>query len=106
MSAPAPKRSAAGIVGFGVAACAACCAGPVVAFLAASGLLTVGSVAMFGVAGLLVTIPAAVWFRRHRANQTTCATAEVVPVELSTRPANTTPDRSGTDDDGATVTTR
>lgn len=105
MSAPAPKRSAAGIVGFGAAACAACCAGPVVAFLAAAGLLTVGSVAMFGVAGLLVTIPAAVWFRRSRSNQTACATAEVVSVELSTRPANTTPARSGTDD-GVTVTTR
>ena len=104
MSAPAPKRSAAGIVGFGVAACAACCAGPVVAFLAAAGLLTAGSVAMFGLAGLLVTIPTAVWFRRRRATQVTCAAPDVVSVELSTRPANTTTDPSRTD--GATVTTR
>lgn len=104
MSAPAPKRSAAGIVGFGVAACAACCAGPVVAFLAAAGLLTAGSVAMFGLAGLLVTIPTAMWFRRRRAMKTTCAAPDVVSVELSTRPANTTPDASRTD--GATVTTR
>lgn len=105
MSAPAAKRSAAGVVGFGVAACAACCAGPVVAFLAAAGVLTAGSIAMFGVAGLLVVVPAAMWFRHRRANQTTCATPAVVPVELSKRPADPTPDRSGTDD-GATVTMR
>lgn len=105
MSAPAAKRSAAGVVGFGVAACAACCAGPVVAFLAAAGLLTAGSIAMFGLAGLLIVVPVATWFRGRRANQQTCATPSVVPVELSTRPANTIPNRSGADD-GATVTTR
>lgn len=105
MSAPDAKRSAAGVLGFGVAACAACCAGPVVAFLAAAGLLTAGSIALFGVAGLLVVVPAAMWFRRRRANQQTCTTPRMVPVELSKRPADPTADRSGTDD-GATVTTR
>ena len=104
MSVPAAKRSAAGVVGFGVAACAACCAGPMVAFLAPAGLLTAGSIAMFGLVGLLVTIPAAVWFRRRRANQQTCASPNVVPVELSTRPANTPIESNA--DDGATVTTR
>lgn len=68
-------------------------------------MLTAGSIAMFGVAGLLVVVPAAMWFRHRRANQTTCATPAVVPVELSKRPADPTPDRSGTDD-GATVTMR
>lgn len=101
MNASAPKRSAAGIVGFGVAACAACCAGPVVAFLAAAGLLTVGSVATFGVAGLVVTIPVAVWFRRRRANQPRCEAATVAPVELIARPANTSPDQPARGDSAA-----
>lgn len=105
MSVPAPRRSAAGIVGFGVAACAACCAGPLVAFLAAAGLLTAGSIAVFGAAGLLITIPAAMWLRHRRAGQAPCGTSDVVPVALSARPAATTREQVGSDD-GATVAPR
>lgn len=74
MSASAPKKTVAGIFGFGAVACAACCAGPVIGFLAAAGLLTAGGVAIFGVAELLLIIPAALWLRRRRANNSSCAT--------------------------------
>jgi hypothetical protein len=49
-----PKRDGATVVGVGAAACVACCAGPILAFLAAIGLGTVVGVLLFGVVGLAV----------------------------------------------------
>ncbi len=77
------------VVGIGAAACAACCAGPILGFLAATGLLTVAGLATFGVAGLLVLVPAALWWRRRRGRAQACASSAEpvpVPVELGTRP--------------------
>lgn len=90
--------------GLGVA-CTACCAGPVVAFLAAAGLLTARIIAMCGAAGLAVVVPAVAWHRRRSADQNVCATPTVKPAELSARPAIPAPGRSGSDD-GVTVTAR
>jgi hypothetical protein len=74
-----------GVVGIGVAACAACCAGPILGFVAATGLFTVARVAAFGAAGLLV--PAGVWWHRRRRRAAACAAADKpVPVEMGRRP--------------------
>jgi hypothetical protein len=60
-------RAGAGIVGLGAAVCAACCAGPVVGFLAAAGLTALVGGGLFGLAGLAVVViaAAAVWRRRR-----------------------------------------
>ena len=44
----AKKKENAAIVGVGVAACAVCCAGPILAVLAAIGLGTAAGFALFG----------------------------------------------------------
>ena len=53
-------------LGVGVAACAACCAGPIAGFLAAIGLGTVVGVAVFGIIGLLIAVLAIPVLIRHR----------------------------------------
>ncbi len=78
------KKENAAIVGVGVAACAVCCAGPILGVLAAIGLGTAAGVAMFGIAALLIGAFAVgvVMFRRRA---TSCApvAAEAVSVTLS-----------------------
>jgi hypothetical protein len=84
-----PATGSLGVVGIGAAACAACCAAPLLGFLAATGLFTVAGLAAFGIAGLLVLVPAALWWhRRRRAAQACASPAEpvAVPVELGPRP--------------------
>lgn len=82
------KRENAAIIGAGVAACAVCCAGPVLGVLAAIGLGAVAGVAVFGTVALLVGALAitAVVVRRRRRSAATCRSAAAVgsvPVELS-----------------------
>lgn len=48
----------AATAGVAVAACLAGCAGPLLGFLAAAGLLSALGVALFGATGLLVLVPA------------------------------------------------
>ncbi len=56
-SEPWMKRSdGAAVVGVGVAACAVCCAGPILGFLAAIGLGTVLGVAVFGIIGVVIAL--------------------------------------------------
>lgn len=83
-----PATGILGVVGIGAAACAACCAAPLVGFLAATGLFTVAGLAAFGIADLLVLVPAALWWFRGRRPAQACASpAEpvAVPVELGPR---------------------
>lgn len=56
------------LVGVGAAACAACCAGPIVGFLAAIGIGTAAGFALFGSLALLVgvAVTAFVLLRRRR----------------------------------------
>jgi len=63
------------MIGVGAAACAACCAGPILGFLGAVGLGTISGVLLFGVAGTLVAAVgiAALTLRRRRRG-TACAT--------------------------------
>jgi Flp pilus assembly protein TadB len=71
-----------GVVGAGVAACAACCAGPVLGFLAATGVATALGAVVFGLVGLIVVLAAAavVWYRRRRRQARCPAPAKPVAV--------------------------
>lgn len=80
------KKENATIVGVGVAACAVCCAGPILGFLAAIGLSTAAGFAMFGTvaigAGAVLTALVVIRLRRRAP---TCASNDPVsvPVELT-----------------------
>lgn len=80
------KKENAAVVGVGAAACAVCCAGPILGVLAAIGLGSAAGFAVFGV-GAIVTGALAVVLvaeRRRRRRATICASAvEPVPVELT-----------------------
>lgn len=87
------KRENAAIVGVGVAACAVCCAGPILGVFAAIGLGTAAGFAVFG--GIAVLIGAAIAglvMIRRRLRVASCAANDVVapvPVEFGgtrTRP--------------------
>lgn len=62
------KKENAAIVGVGAAACAVCCAGPILAVLAAIGLGTAAGFALFGAAAVLAgaVLVAFVVVRRRR----------------------------------------
>jgi hypothetical protein len=81
------KKENATIVGVGVAACAVCCAGPILAVLAAIGLGTAAGFALFGIFAILVgaAVTAFVLVRR-RWRAAACSPTEApgpVPVELT-----------------------
>lgn len=65
------KNENAAIVGVGVAACAACCAGPIIGFLAALGLGAAAGFAVFGALGVFVAAVVAVALIRRRRRQHT-----------------------------------
>lgn len=75
------------ILGLGAAACVACCAGPILAFLGGLGIAGVASTLLIGAGGLLITIAAVVAFITVRRRSTACASPDdgPVPVSLSTR---------------------
>ena len=79
------KRDSATIVGIGAAACAVCCAGPIVGFLAAIGLGTVAGVAAFGLITVVVGAGVAILVivRRRRIAACTPSPELSTPVELS-----------------------
>jgi mercuric ion transport protein len=85
---PRPTTNAKGglrIVGLGAAACAACCAGPLLAFLGGLSVAGLAGAALFGAIGLLVAIPAIVAFVIVRRRRRTCApTTEPVVIEPPT----------------------
>jgi len=81
MESPNPKASM-GVLGVGAAACAACCAGPIAGFLAATGIASLLGMAIFGFVGLLaVPVVAAVLYRRRRRQQA-CARPSAGPVTV------------------------
>lgn len=76
----------AGVVGLGIAACAACCAGPILGFLAAIGLGTALGVAVFGTAGLAIALLAIVPIMRRRRQAAACGVEDgPLPVMLGTK---------------------
>jgi hypothetical protein len=80
---PTSTKKPFGILGIGAAACAACCAGPILGFIAATGLLTAGGLALFGTIGLLVAIPGITLIARRRRQPPTCAPSDE-PVAVPT----------------------
>ena len=79
------KRETAAIVGVGAAACAACCAGPILGFLAAIGLGTALGVMAFGMVALVAgAILVAVVVRRRRRTPSCSATDAGVAVDMPT----------------------
>lgn len=83
----AAKKENAAIVGVGVAACAVCCAGPILGVLAAIGLGTVAGFALFGTVAVIVgaTLIAFVVVRRRQRSAACSVTeaSESVTVELT-----------------------
>ena len=76
-------RVGAGMVGLGAVACAACCAGPIVGFLAAAGVTAVLGTVVFGVAGLaVVAVVVAVLGCRRRARRCAPSPSENGPVRV------------------------
>ena len=80
------KKQDLALVSAGAAACAVCCAAPILGFLAAIGLGTVLGVAVFGVLGLCIAaIGIIVLMRRRRRRATRCSTVGDQPVDLVRR---------------------
>jgi membrane protein implicated in regulation of membrane protease activity len=75
------RRSRLGVLGAGAAACAACCAGPIIGFLAATGVATLLGAVAFGVVGVVAALAGAAVLRRRRRRQQGCAPA-TAPVAL------------------------
>ena len=68
------KKENVAIVGLGVVACAACCAGPILGFLAAIGLGTAAGFALFGTAALVIgALAITVVLHRRRRRASACA---------------------------------
>jgi hypothetical protein len=68
------KTESVAILGVGAAACAACCAGPILGFLAAIGLGTAAGFALFGTTALAFgAIAIVIVLRRRRRRATSCA---------------------------------
>ena len=84
MNEKSSQRQGAALVGVGVLACAACCAGPIIGLLAAIGLGTAVGVAMFGAIALVVGGIALLFVlrRRHRRSASSCQSGSV-SVEMS-----------------------
>ena len=81
-----PTKQGFGVLGVGAAACAACCAPPIIAFLAAAGIGTVIGVALFGGLGLAVLAVAVVAYLRRRRAQDHDDRSAPVPVTLGRKP--------------------
>jgi hypothetical protein len=83
----ARRNDNAAIVGVGVAACAVCCAGPILGVLAAIGLGTAAGFALFGTAVIVIgAVLIAFVIVRRRRGASACAvteTPETVPVDLT-----------------------
>lgn len=87
-------KDTAAVVGVGAAACAVCCAGPILGFLAAIGLGTAAGVATFGLLALVVGVAVAAFvIVRRRRRSTVCSTTgslsgQASPIELTLKPAD------------------
>ena len=74
------------LLGVGAAACVACCAGPLLAFLGGLGVAGLASTLVVGAVGLAVAAVAAVAFLFVRRRRTGCAVPDpIVPVAAPTR---------------------
>jgi hypothetical protein len=81
------RKSGLGVLGAGAAACAACCAGPVLGFLAATGVATLLGAVAFGAIGVVVVLAGAFVLRRrrHRRHQGCAPATTPVPLDAPVR---------------------
>lgn len=86
LTADRPTTPGVSVLGVGAAACATCCAPPLIAFLAAAGIGTLLSVALFGAFGLAVLIVAVVAHLRRQRARGHDDHGEAVPVALGRKP--------------------
>ena len=88
MTEPSARREGLGLLGIGAAACVACCAGPILAFLGGLTIAGVASTAVIGIAGLAIAALAAgaslILRRRRRDRCEAVPTSEPVPVRAAT----------------------
>jgi hypothetical protein len=79
------NKDAATIVGLGAAACAACCAGPILGVVAAIGLGTAAGYALFGTIAILVgaALIALVMIRRRRRASACSSSGASAPVPVT-----------------------
>ncbi len=90
MSATRVTGDTKAIVGVGVMACAVCCAGPILGFLAAIGLGTALGAVLWGIGGLLVgALVAVVVIVRRRRPAATCVAAEPQAISVALSSART-----------------
>jgi Ca2+/Na+ antiporter len=72
-------KADAALIGAGAAACAVCCTGPILGFMAAIGLGAIAGTLLFGVAALAVTaVAGALLLVRRRRRRAAC---EAPPLE-------------------------
>lgn len=82
------KKENATIFGVGIAACAACCTGPILGVLAAIGVGTAAGFALIGTAAVMIGAAAVAFVvvrRRRRANECRPVEPEAVPVDIGRR---------------------
>ena len=82
---PKTRKDGFSVVGLGVAACAACCAGPILAVLGGLSLAGLTSTWLIGRSGLAISAVAGLAYlaaRRRRASSS-CATAPSEPVAVA-----------------------
>lgn len=86
-----------GVLGLGAAACVACCAGPILGLLAATGIASVLGAAVFGVVGLVaVLVAAAVLLSRRRRRVNGCTPApEAISLDVPRLTPRAPADSSG-----------
>jgi mercuric ion transport protein len=77
------KNESVALVGVGVAACAACCAGPILGFLAAIGLGAAIGVALLGTTGLVIAAIVVIVLVRRRRKAVACTGSTLTQVDIS-----------------------
>ena len=76
-------KADAALLGAGAAACAVCCAGPILGLIAALGVGAIAGTLVFGVVALAVTaVTGVLLLVRRRRRQTACETTREQPVTV------------------------
>ena len=75
-------KSGLRVLGIGAAACAACCAGPLLTFLAGAGIASLLGAVVFGVAGLVAVLAIAAVVVLRRLRRSRRCTPAAAPVSL------------------------
>ena len=79
------RRQRFKLVGVGAVACAACCAGPILAVLTTAGLVTIAGYVMFGAVALVVGAVSIGLILRSRSRRRSAVEARV---QIAERPAH------------------